>query len=84
MEGWGAVDNKGTYPGKLYEVQVPVVGLEVCRNRYENWKEIDGKFTYKGRIYGGNLCAGDPGKDSCTVSFIFSPGINTGKFKIIN
>ena len=62
-------DNKN-YPSLLLEVGVPILSLKHCQQLFENWK-VGIEYTYKGRIFGGNICAGaEPGRDSCTVSFI--------------
>ena len=69
FEGWGDVDNdrdNNNFPSLLLEVGVPIISLKHCQQLFENWKQTN----YKGRIFGGNICAGAPLKDSCTVSFI--------------
>ena len=58
------------YPDLLLEVGVPILSLRHCQQLFENWK-VGMEYRYKGRIYDGNICAGaEPGRDSCTVSFI--------------
>ena len=66
IAGWGFTDNSGSEPILLRNVQVPLIEFEKCKNIFENWES--GK--YKGRIYGGNICAGAAGKDSCGVKFL--------------
>ena len=73
FEGWGDVDNdhkNENYPDLLLEVGVPILSLKHCQHLFENWK-VGIEYRYKGRIFAGNICAGaEPGRDSCTVSFI--------------
>ena len=62
-------ENKN-YPDLLLEVGVPILSLKHCQHLFDNWK-VGIEYRYKGRIYEGNICAGaEPGRDSCTVSFI--------------
>ena len=71
--------------GEMWTMIMTIITIQICCLRSEcqyfhsnianNCLKI-GKNSitiiiyYKGRIYGGNICAGAPLKDSCTVSFI--------------
>ena len=69
------MDNKKNFPSLLRAVQVPIIPYKVCFNLFENWK----RQNYKGRVYPGNICAGAPLKDSCTVIIvILHPGNSRG------
>ena len=78
ITGWGDMDNNKNFPSLLRAVQVPIIPYKVCLNLFENWKANN----YKGRVYYGNICAGAPLKDSCTVIIaILHPRTQRSKFK---
>ena len=82
MAGWGSLrrdTNQPEYPTALYEVNVPIKNLNLCRNNYiagwakqnriESFGELmDSDITISGVVLGEmNICAGTGERDSCSV-----------------
>ena len=72
VAGWGTTSERNHFSSVMMEVKVPIVAFNKCLDLFEEWDN----GRYKGRIYGGNICAGQPNRDSCKVNYLISLLLN--------
>lgn len=63
VAGWGRTTEGGTSATILQQVQLPVLGNDVCKDRYKKLNKLISEQQFDDAV----LCAGDlnGGKDSC-------------------
>lgn len=63
VAGWGRLQEGGKSSNVLQELQLPVLGNDVCRDRYQKQGKLLSDKQFSNRV----LCAGvlEGGKDSC-------------------